>query len=235
VAALFISDLHLTPARPDTAALFRKFLSGRVGPEDALYILGDLFEYWAGDDDLGDPFNGGIAASLAATARQGTPVRFMHGNRDFLAGDRFAAAARIQVLSDPFEVTLNGVHTVLTHGDALCTDDTGYQAFRERVRKPEWVAAFLARPLGDRRSEIERLRSMSEAEKQVKPAAIMDVNARAVSRLMRETGCRRLIHGHTHRQGHHLHAEGERWVLPEWHGSAEVLVVDERGARFEPV
>jgi UDP-2,3-diacylglucosamine hydrolase len=235
VAALFISDLHLSPGRPEVVALFRRFLGGPARRAESLFILGDLFEYWAGDDDLADGFNSEMVAALAATAGAGTRVHFMHGNRDFLVGDAFAAAAALTLLPDPYETTLHGIRTLLSHGDALCTDDASYQAFRARVRDPAWIARFLARPLAERKAEIERLRAVSEEEKQRKPADIMDANAGAVSRLMKAAGCPRLIHGHTHRQARHVHAEGERWVLPDWHATADVLVIDEGGARFEPV
>jgi UDP-2,3-diacylglucosamine hydrolase len=235
VAALFISDLHLSPGRPEVVRLFRNFLSGAVRGADSLYILGDLFEYWAGDDDLGDSFNADMVGAIAGLAGSGTRVHFMRGNRDFLVGEAFARAARLTLLPDPFEIALHGTRTLLSHGDALCTDDASYQAFRAKVRQPAWIAEFLARPLAERKAEIERLRSVSEVEKQRKAADIMDANAAAVSRLMRSTGCTRLIHGHTHRQARHVHAEGERWVLPDWHATADVLVVDAKAARFEPV
>jgi UDP-2,3-diacylglucosamine hydrolase len=238
VAALFISDLHLSATRPEVVRLFLEFLSGPARRAEALYILGDLFDYWAGDDDLDDPFNSGIVTRLADTAAAGTRVHFMRGNRDFLAGDRFAEAAHTTLLEDPSEVALYGSATLLTHGDQLCTDDAAYQAFRRQVREPAWIDAFLARPLEERKREIERLHSRSEAEKRRKSADIMDVNADAVAALLRRHGSTRLVHGHTHRQAQHVHRVGERdcerWVLPDWHGPVDVLVVDERGARFEP-
>jgi UDP-2,3-diacylglucosamine hydrolase len=237
--ALFISDLHLSPGRPETADLLLGFLSGRARGAEALYILGDLFEYWAGDDDLGDRFNARIAAGLAAAAASGTRLFFMRGNRDFLAGEGLARAASLSLLEDPYPLSLFGTPTLLSHGDELCTDDAAYQAFRRQVRDPAWAISFLARPLDERKREIERLRSLSEEEKRRKAADIMDANPAAVEALLQRYGCRRLIHGHTHRQARHIHkVEGrtcERWVLPDWHATADVLVVDEHGARFEPI
>ena len=239
MAALFISDLHLSAARPEVVGLFLRFLAGPARRAEALYILGDLFEYWAGDDNLEDAFNARVVSGLAETAAAGTQVYFMRGNRDFLIGDRFAQAAGATLMDDPLQVTLHGTATLLTHGDQLCTDDVSYQAFRRQVREPAWIAAFLARPLQERKREIERLRSLSEAEKRRKSAAIMDVNAGAVAALLRRHGYPSLVHGHTHRQARHVHRvdqrECERWVLPDWHETVDALAIDERGARFEPV
>lgn len=239
MSALFISDLHLSPTRPDSLRLFLGFLSDRAGAARSLYILGDLFDYWAGDDDLGDPFNTRVVSALATTATAGVQVFFIRGNRDFLVGERFARESKATLLDDPTALTLYGTPTLISHGDQLCTDDASYQAFRRQVRAPEWIDSFLARPLTDRKSEIERLRSLSETEKRRKSATIMDANAGAVEALLRRHGGPRLIHGHTHRQARHVHRvderECERWVLPDWRPGAEVLVVDEGGVRFESI
>ncbi len=235
MAQLFISDLHLSPGRPEILRLFLDFLLGPARQAEALYILGDLFEYWPGDDDLADPFNHGIAKALAACASGGTRVSFVRGNRDFLVGKEFAAACSLQLLDDPIQVDLPDGGVILSHGDALCTDDAAYQEFRARVRSADWSAAFLARPLSERKREIETLRARSEAEKRVKPLAIMDVNELAVADLFHRYGCSRLIHGHTHRPARHeLTVDDrhcERWVLADWYDSGSYLLVDPNGIR----
>jgi UDP-2,3-diacylglucosamine hydrolase len=238
VAQLFISDLHLSPGRPEILRLFLDFLLGPARQAEALYILGDLFEYWAGDDDLADPFNQGIAKALAACASGGTRVSFMRGNRDFLVGEEFAAACGLQLLDDPIQVDIADGSAILSHGDALCTGDAAYQEFRAKVRSADWSAAFLARPLGERKREIEALRARSEAEKRVKPKALMDVNEMAVAGLFRRYGCSRLIQGHTHRPARHEHTvDGrhcERWVLADWYDSGSYLRSDREGLRALP-
>lgn len=219
--SLFISDLHLCPTRPHVTQLFLHFLEHTATGAEALYILGDLFEYWAGDDNLNDPFNSKIANTFASLADHGTTVYLMHGNRDFLMGNTFAQACHLILLADPVLIELYGTPTLLTHGDTLCTDDTDYQAFRAKVREPAWQAAFLAQPLAQRKATIEELRRKSETEKQLKPSAIMDVNPDAVNALLEKHGYPpRIIHGHTHRPAQHiLQLNGkayERWVLPAW-------------------
>jgi UDP-2,3-diacylglucosamine hydrolase len=235
MAALFVSDLHLCPSRPQINRLFLDFLAGPARETQALYILGDLFEYWAGDDDLDDPFNAGICAGLRDLSDAGTPVFFMAGNRDFLAGDAFARASGLTLLPEPAVVTLGGTPTLLMHGDTLCTDDAAYQAFREEVRSMEWRQAFLALPLDRRKAQIETLRRESEAQKRIKPMDIMDVNADAVLRALTFHRCARLIHGHTHRPARHeLAIDGrscERWVLPDWYETGGYLACDESGCR----
>lgn len=197
--------------------LFLDFLVGPAREAAHLTILGDLFDYWAGDDDLTDPFNAHIITALRELSDHGVTVEFMAGNRDFLISEAFAKAARLNLLPDPVVRDIGGVKTLLTHGDALCTDDADYQRFRAQVRDPAWQAAFLARPLADRKHEIEALRARSETEKKAKPMAIMDVNTAAVSAALSEHGAQAMIHGHTHRQGQHDHAGRTRWVLGDWH------------------
>lgn len=225
MSALFISDLHLSASRPDITAEFEHFLAGpALEAADGLYILGDLFEYWAGDDDLSDPFNERVVEALARCGAR-VPVRFMRGNRDFLIGKGFARAARLTLMGDSAILNLGGLPTLVMHGDTLCTDDVDYQRFRAQVRSAEWTRTFLSMPLEERKRHIEGLRMQSEAQKQVKPAQIMDVNADAVEEAFRASGCDQLIHGHTHRPGRHqLTVDGrpcERLVLGDWyhHGS----------------
>ncbi|MCC6474613.1 MAG: UDP-2,3-diacylglucosamine diphosphatase [Burkholderiales bacterium] len=237
MATYFVSDLHLSRLRPAAAAVFQAFLSGRPGRGDSLYILGDLFDYWAGDDDVEDAFNREIVAGLARCGERGVHTFFLRGNRDFLAGEGLARAARLELLPEHALVQVCGRRTLLTHGDELCTEDLAYQAFRRRVRDPDWMRAFLARPLAQRRAEIESLRSQSEAHKRGKSALMMDVSLAAVVEVLRRYGLPRLIHGHTHRQGRHeMLVDGaacERWVLPDWYSGGEVLVGDDGGLRWE--
>ena len=243
--ALFISDLHLTEDEPANVAAFLAFLQGSAREAASLFILGDLFEYWAGDDDLETPFNAGIAAAIRALADAGTAVFFMTGNRDLLAGADFASAIGATLLQDPARVRFgdrddnDGADApvlLLAHGDALCTDDLAYQAFRRQVRDAAWQAGFLAQPLAARKAFIAGLRQKSEAAKAEKAMEIMDVNADAVAALLREHGYPTLVHGHTHRPAtHRLTVDGRdcvRRVLPDWRGHACWLRWD--GRDFTP-
>ncbi len=214
--------------------VFLDFLAGPARAAERLTILGDLFDYWAGDDDLGDPFNVRIVAALRSLADAGVEIAFMAGNRDFLIGDAFAAAAGLCLLPDPTVREITGIRTLLTHGDLLCTDDHAYLRFRAKVRDPHWRSDFLARPLSERKRAIEALRLESETEKRQKSSAIMDVNAAAVAAALTEHRADALIHGHTHRQGRHEHRLANRtcvrWVLGDWHpgqGNALVCTADE--------
>lgn len=228
--SLFISDLHLCASTPHTSRLFHHFIKEIAPQAEALYILGDLFEYWAGDDDLSSAFHQEITGALRALSKQGTDIYIMHGNRDFLMNKQLAEACHATLLSDPILIDLYGKPTLLTHGDALCTDDTSYQAFRQQVRNTSWQQQFLALPLGERKAQIEQLRAKSEFEKQHKTQSIMDVNLQAVNELLHEYYFPRLIHGHTHRPAHHLHhIDGhicDRWVLGDWDKYANALRCD---------
>lgn len=233
---LFISDLHLCPNRPQITRLFLDFLAGPARQAEALYILGDLFEYWAGDDDLGDPFNAGICGGLHDLSDSGTRIHFMAGNRDFLVGESFARAAGLTLLPDPALIEVAGTTTLLMHGDSLCTDDAAYQSFRSEVRSPEWQQAFLALPLAQRKTQIEALRRESEAQKRIKPMDIMDVNPTVVLQTLTLNRCKRLIHGHTHRPAHHrMEVDGwtrERWVLPDWYEKGGYLACNAKGCQI---
>lgn len=235
-SALFISDLHLSDAQPATLRVFLSFLRGPARSADALYILGDLFEYWAGDDDRDAPLHRTVQDALADLSRAGVSIYFLAGNRDFLVGDTFAHAAQIELLPDPTLIEITGQRVLLTHGDALCTDDQAYQAYRKQVRDPAWQSAFLGRPLDERKQIIESLREQSEAAKQVKATEIMDVNPSAVAALLRENAYPALLHGHTHRPAHHvLRVDGrdcERWVLEDWHDDAPYIRWDASGANM---
>lgn len=227
--ALFIADLHLCEQESETTAAFFDFLKDTAPTADALYILGDLFEYWAGDDDE-TPLSRDVAEALARVSKQGTRCYFVAGNRDFLLRDRFANAADLQILPDPTLINLDGHRFLISHGDALCTDDATYQQFRRQVRAPDWQTSFLAKPLAERRQVIEQLRRHSETAKRDKALDIMDVNPNAVADLLRRNDYAPLIHGHTHRPAHHtLTVDGktcERWVLSDWHGNATYLEWD---------
>jgi UDP-2,3-diacylglucosamine hydrolase len=222
----FISDLHLSAERPAANDAFFAFLRDVAMQADALYILGDLFEYWAGDDDLADPFNARVASALHAVSEK-LPVAIMHGNRDFLLMQPFAQASGARLLDDPTRIDLYGTLTLLMHGDLLCTQDRRYQAFRAVVRNGLVQSLFMRLPLPRRKRVIGGARRMSEGEKQAKQMGIMDVAPDAVERAFRESGCLRLIHGHTHRPARHEHAvDGrmrERWVLSDWYQRGEYL------------
>lgn len=241
MTALFISDLHLCEESPAITRAFLAFLEGPARAAQDLFILGDLFEYWVGDDDVDSPFNRCIADALRALGNGGVALHFVAGNRDFLVGEGFAARAGLRLLPDPSLIEIAGRPVLVTHGDAFCTDDHAYQAYRAQVRDPAWLRGFLARPLGERKAFVEELRRRSESAKQEKASAIMDVNDEAVAASLREHGYPTLIHGHTHRPGHHVHmVDGhrcERWVLSDWHDDAPYLEWGAAGLvtrRFRP-
>jgi UDP-2,3-diacylglucosamine hydrolase len=230
---LFISDLHLSATHPRSSELFLQFAKNITPQAEALYILGDLFEYWAGDDDLDDPFHRTIAATLRKLSEQGTRIYLMHGNRDFLMAEKLAGACHAVLLADPTLLDLYGTPTLLSHGDALCTGDVDYQRFRIYARDPANQTRFLAQPLDARRAQMRGMRAQSEASKQQKTEAIMDVAPAAVDALLRKHGYPRLIHGHTHRPARHLHTvDGhscERWVLNDWYETGGYLRCDAAG------
>ncbi len=234
--SLFISDLHLTEERPAANERFIAFLEESARTADALYILGDFFEYWIGDDDLGEPFNAVIAGLLRDLSQRGVRLSLMHGNRDFLIGERFCAATGAKLLDDPTVAEIGDVKTLLMHGDTLCTDDLEYQAWRRKARDPAFQAEFLAKPLAERRRLAFGMREKSRQVMEGKAAEIMDVNGEAVREALRRHGVRRLIHGHTHRPGRHAVAlddgRGERWVLPDWYGRGGYLEVSGAAPRL---
>ena len=230
--SIFVSDLHLCPSRPAINQTFFDFLRGPAAHADALYILGDLFEYWAGDDD-DDPFNASVLAALHQLASAGVKLYVMHGNRDFLIGKRFAAASGAELLDDPTLLDLYGTRTLLMHGDTLCTDDVRYLEFRAKVRSPQWQHQFLAQTLAQRKAIIAGLRSENAAEKKLKTEVIMDATPAGIEAALREHGYPRLIHGHTHRPALHRHVvDGhicERWVLADWYTCGSYLNCDPSG------
>ncbi len=230
--SLLISDLHLAAERPQITEQFLRFTTDIAPQAVALYILGDLFEYWAGDDDT-DTLGVQTAAALAALAARGTRVFLMQGNRDVLMGRMFVERSGATLLDDPLLIDLHGTATLLTHGDALCTDDADYQKFRAYARDPANQLRFLAQPLADRREQMLGFRAQSEASKQQKTGAIMDVAATAVEELLRRHRYPRLIHGHTHRPARHVHVvDGhgcERWVLNDWYQRGGYLRCEANG------
>jgi len=226
---LFISDLHLSPERPEVIRCFLDFIGDLGGETDHLYILGDLFEVWIGDDAL-DPEHNRIMEVLQALTSRGVAVDIMHGNRDFLLGGEFAVRTGCRLIPDPTLIELGGEPTLLSHGDALCTDDQAYQAYRAHLRDPEVQKAFLALSIEERIQTAREHREQSRAQNQQKSYAIMDVNQDAVEALMRAHGVRKLIHGHTHRPAYHRFPldghEAERIVLADWYDSGSVLIFD---------
>jgi len=238
--ALFISDLHLAVERPDTTEQFLRFLQDEAPRAQALYVLGDLFEYWAGDDELAAPAGGELAAEAAGALRHlvdsGVPVHFMHGNRDFLASGGFLAASGAKFLQDPSVLRIGGAPVALLHGDTLCTDDHAYQAWRLQARSPNFQREFLAKPLAERHRLIGFMREESRQVTASTSAKIMDVNVEAVRDTFRRLRVRRMIHGHTHRPARHdLEVDGtrcERWVLPDWYGRGGYLALDDVGPRL---
>jgi UDP-2,3-diacylglucosamine hydrolase len=236
MTTLFISDLHLDPERPAISRLFENFLAGEARRAEALYILGDLFEAWVGDDD-DSPLAEETARALSALAESGVPVYLMHGNRDFLIGDDYAGRCGAELLPDPTVIDLHGEPTLLMHGDTLCTDDVDYQRWREQAHSSEWQREFLSRPLAERRAFAAEARRQSREHQAGAKEAIMDVNPDAVVRTMKEHGVRRLIHGHTHRPAvHSLSLSGEpaeRIVLGDWYEQGSVLRCDGSGCRLD--
>jgi UDP-2,3-diacylglucosamine hydrolase len=219
---LFISDLHLHETRPETSAAFFRFLRDEAIHANALYILGDLFEYWVGDDQLDhDLLSRQVANALKTLANTGVLIFFMHGNRDFLIANRFANAASLTILPDPSIITINNKRILLLHGDTLCTDDVSYQKFRLQARDPAWQAAILAKPYAERVALAQTIRERSDTEKAAKPEDIMDVTLATVNNTFRKYIVTEMIHGHTHRPQLHLHQvdglECKRQVLADWH------------------
>jgi UDP-2,3-diacylglucosamine hydrolase len=226
---LFISDLHLSESRSAANEAFFSFVEGKARTAEALYILGDLFEYWVGDDDLAEPFHSVIAGFLQRLSGSGVALYVMHGNRDFLFGQQFAERTGARLLADPTTLELGGVKTLLMHGDTLCTDDLDYQHWRQVSHAPDWQRDFASKPLAERRRMALELRAQSGKAIQAKQEQIMDVTQAAVRDALRRHGASRLIHGHTHRPGRHeLEVDGrrcERWVLPDWYGRGGYLEI----------
>jgi len=223
--ALFVSDVHLQPSLPRTTQAFIDFLRCHAINAQQLYLLGDLFEYWAGDDDIVATYHQQITAAIRAVSQAGVAVFWVAGNRDFLVGDEFAKATGMILLPDPYVAEISGQRIVLAHGDAQCTDDHAYMAFRAQVRRVEWQREFLAMPLAQRKAIIANMRSGSREAQRGKSCEIMDVNPEAIAALFDATGTSIMIHGHTHRPARHEYPDGEkmriRYVLPDWDCDAQ--------------
>jgi UDP-2,3-diacylglucosamine hydrolase len=215
--ALFVSDVHLQESLPRTTQAFFDFLRRRAINAQQLYLLGDLFEYWAGDDDIAAPYHRQVVDAIRRASDAGVAVFWIAGNRDFLIGAEFAQAAGATLLPDPFVATIANQRIVLAHGDAQCTDDAGYMTFRAEVRAQDWQRKFLAMPLAQRKAIIEGLRNDSREAQRAKSYDIMDVNAGAIQSLFDASGASLMIHGHTHRPARHEYQDDRvRYVLPDW-------------------
>ncbi len=238
MATLFASDLHLDSEAPWAIDAFLAFLAGPARGAEALYLLGDLFEVWVGDDD-DSPDHVRICAGLKALADSGVAVYVIHGNRDFLLGEDFARRTGVKLLPDPVLVELYGVPTLLSHGDVFCTEDPSYQQLRSIVRRPRFQQGFLALTLQARRTLASAARAGSKAHTERTIPTIMDVNPEAVTLAFRATGARRLIHGHTHRPAVHPGVvdgvNTERVVLAPWYEAASCVALDAGGVREVPL
>ncbi len=236
MTTLFISDLHLEAGKPEIGKQFLNFLEGEATQAEALYILGDLFEYWVGDDDP-NPHYKVMKAAIRELVDAGVPVHFMHGNRDFMIGEQFAEETGVTLLDDPKPIDLYGQKVLLSHGDALCIDDVNYQQMRLMTRNPEWQAMMRAKPLEERIEIAKRARRESQEYNASVDDDIMDVNQDAVIGTFRQRGVDILLHGHTHRPAIHdvdLNGKtGQRIVLGDWYEQGSVVRWDENGPRLE--
>ncbi|MCK5715897.1 MAG: UDP-2,3-diacylglucosamine diphosphatase [Thiomargarita sp.] len=224
---LFIADLHLTPTQPLMYHRFLSFLDTRVRKSDALYILGDLFDVWLGDDD-DDPVYQKIKSALYEITRCGVPIFIMRGNRDFLLGIDFAQTTACQLIDDPSVITVYGTKYVLTHGDTLCTEDTRYLDFRQRVHLPWLQKLFLLQPLFLRRFLARKIRANSQIKTQTTAKTIMDVTSEGVSSVLETQNAYHLIHGHTHQPAiHRLTVNGQtayRFVVGDWREDSAIIL-----------
>ncbi len=229
---LFISDLHLEAGRPEIGEQFLAFLEGEAREADTLYILGDLFEFWVGDDDPNEHY-AAMKSAMRALVDSGVPVFFMHGNRDFMIGVDFAHETGVQILPDPHPVELHGTSVLLSHGDAMCTDDVEYQQIRAMTRNPEWQAMMLTKSLAERLAFAAHARTESQSKNESSNGEIVDVNQDEVVKMIAEHGVEVLLHGHTHRPAVHDVDLGDRKakriVLGDWYEQGSVLRWDENG------
>ena len=236
MTTLFISDLHLEANQPEIGTQFLSFLAGEALGAEALYVLGDLFEVWLGDDDP-NPYYRAMKSALRTLSDTGVPVYFMHGNRDFTIGADFAAETGITLLDDPTVVDLYGDQVLLCHGDALCTDDVQYQQIRAMTRKPEWQAMMLAKSIEERIAFAVEARKESMERGESLSDEIMDVNQEAVAAALQEYGVAVMLHGHTHRPAVHSVDLGDRKatriVLGDWYEQGSVVRWDEDGPKLE--
>ena len=236
MTTLFISDLHLAAGHPYIGAQFLDFLRGEARESESLYILGDLFDAWLGDDDP-SPYYKAMKRALRELTDSGVPVFFMHGNRDFAIGKDFAAETGIELLEDPTVIDIYGDQVLLSHGDALCTDDIQYQQIRAMTRNPDWLAMMLAKSIEERIAFAIQAREESKARGEFLSDEIMDVNQDAVSAILRKHNVDILLHGHTHRPAIHEVDLGDRKatriVLGDWYEQGSVVRWDADGPRLE--
>ena len=235
MTTLFISDLHLDAERPEIATQMLAFLKGEAASADALYILGDLFETWAGDDDP-NPHFATVKIALRKLVSRRVPVYFMHGNRDFAIGKQFAQETGVQILPDPYIAELYGENVLLSHGDVYCTNDVQYQAIRKMTRDPAWLAMMLQKPLQERLAFAAKARATSAALGGTKEN-ITDVNQGAIEQALRKANVDTMLHGHTHRPGtHRFTVDGEpasRIVLGDWYEQGSVVRWDKNGPSLD--
>ncbi len=238
-ATLFLSDMHLSPERPEALRAFHAFAAGPAREAAAVYMLGDIFDWWVGDDQVRVPFVAEVVRSMRALSDAGVPLFLGRGNRDFLMGERLARAAGAALLPDESVLDLHGVRTAIMHGDELCTDDVDYQAYRARMHDPAVQARLLRLPYFVRRIIAAYLRRRSRDTKALKPESIMDVTPAAVADAFRRHDARRIVHGHTHRPARHEHevdgSTRERYVLADWHDRGQYLAIDASGVRSHEV
>lgn len=238
MSTLFISDLHLDDSRPETTALLRDFLTNEARHADALYILGDLFEFWLGDD-VPSKCSLDVADALSSLSDNGVPCYFMHGNRDFLVQEHYSNLAGMKLLSAEHKIDLYGEQVLLMHGDSMCTDDIPYQQFRAMVRNPVWQKEFLARSPQERMQIALQARDASAEHKDNLGMEIMDVNQGEVLDAFKRHDVLKMIHGHTHRPAtHHLELEGQtaqRIVLGDWYDQGSVLRVTPDSYELSPL
>lgn len=228
---LLIADLHLHAGGRHLVDAFAALIAYVEGRIDRLFILGDLFEYWIGDDAV-DEVGREVADHLSGLTASGCPVYFMVGNRDFLVGYDYCQQSGMRLLSDPAMVWMGGQPTLLTHGDALCTDDIDYQRARQMLRDPAWQQEFLSKSVDERLAFARQAREQSEQHVTSAAPEIMDVNRAATDQLFEHKSAARIVHGHTHRPNRHRHDGGERIVLPDWRDDACGLIADDEGMRF---
>ena len=236
MSTLFVSDLHLEAERPDIGHQFIEFLNTEAMEADDLYILGDLFEAWVGDDDPNSHY-AKIKLAIRKVVDKGIPVYFMHGNRDFMIGRQFANETGVEILQDPYPITMYGQKALLSHGDAMCTDDVQYQRVRVMTRNPDWQASMLAKPLKERLRIAEEARRQSLERTLNLSMNIMDVNQDEVKRVITKYGVDVLLHGHTHRPGVHTvdlgRRKAQRIVLGDWYQQGSVLRWNLQGPKLQ--
>lgn len=235
MTTLFISDLHLEESRPLTTEAFFSFLQNETRSAETLYILGDLFDAWIGDDD-DRPLVSEVALALHTVADRGTKILFQHGNRDFLLGPTYATRCKMQLLPELFTLEVGNERWLLAHGDQFCTQDVAYQQFRAMVRNPQWQKGLLVKSLDERRAIAAQLRAKSKEQNSIKAEDIMDVTPAEIERILIEKKCTRLIHGHTHRPARHdvslpNKVSGERIVLGEW--DTTYWFIRQKGTKLE--